>query len=264
MAASSSSSKNSCFQCEDSISDTFKNGWRLRSGDFARLCNRCGSVYEDGRFCETFHSNDDGWRDCESCGKLVHCGCVVSYNAYLLLDFGGVICMDCSKRNFITARNRCLLESQGGTANLPRDFGKRIHVEPSYGPRVNGTELQQISRKPRSIVTPLFEKILTASDADHKLARLVIPKKCAEAFFPVINVPHGVPIQFQDTDGKEWVFKFRYWPSSTSRTYVLEGLRDYMSAMKGQVGDIVKFYRIEPEGKLVIGLRKASVCPSSS
>ncbi|KAK1391256.1 TF-B3 domain-containing protein [Heracleum sosnowskyi] len=264
MAASSSSSKTSCFQCEDSISDTFKNGWRLRSGDFAPLCNRCGSVYEDGRFCETFHSNDDGWRDCESCGKLVHCGCVVSYNAYLLLDFGGVICMDCSKRNFITARNRCLLESQGVTANLPIDFGKRIHVEPSYVTRVNGTELQQISRKPRSIVTPLFEKNLTASDADHKLARLVIPKKCAEAFFPVITVPNGVPIQVQDTDGKEWVFKFRYWPSSSSRTYVLEGLRDYMCAMKAQVGDVVKFYRIESEGKLVIGLRKTSVGPSSS
>ncbi|KAK2984716.1 hypothetical protein RJ640_004541 [Escallonia rubra] len=27
------------------------------------------SVFEEGRFCETFHSNDDGWRDCESCGK---------------------------------------------------------------------------------------------------------------------------------------------------------------------------------------------------
>lgn len=37
------------------------------------LINRsspCSSVYEDGRFCETFHSNDDGWRDCESCGKV--------------------------------------------------------------------------------------------------------------------------------------------------------------------------------------------------
>ncbi|XP_017238618.1 B3 domain-containing protein Os07g0563300 isoform X2 [Daucus carota subsp. sativus] len=262
--ATSSSSKTSCFQCEDSISDSFKHGWRLRSGDVARLCNRCGSVYEDGRFCETFHSNDDGWRDCESCGKLVHCGCVVSYNAYLLLDFGGVICMDCSKRNFITARNRCLsLESQAGTANLSIDFGKKIHVEPCNLPWVNNTELQQISRKPRSIITPLFEKMLTASDVDHKLARLVIPKKYAEAYFPVVTAPQGGPVEFQDTDGKEWVFKFRYWPCSSSRTYVLEGLRDYMSAMKGQVGDMVKFYRIEPEGTLVIGLKKVSVGPSS-
>lgn len=28
----------------------------------------------EGRFCETFHSTDDGWRDCESCGKV----CVIS------------------------------------------------------------------------------------------------------------------------------------------------------------------------------------------
>lgn len=49
--------------------------------------------------------------------------------------------------NVRQARNRCLLESQGGTANLPRDFGKTIHVEPSNEPGVNGTELQQISRK---------------------------------------------------------------------------------------------------------------------
>lgn len=44
MAAASSSSESSCFQCEDSISESFKNGWRLRSGDFARLCNRCGLI----------------------------------------------------------------------------------------------------------------------------------------------------------------------------------------------------------------------------
>lgn len=106
------------------------------------------SVYEYGRFCETFHASDDGWRDCESCGKvsgkgishsciykdryvyetvsvhvyartlfekhrlavtffslqLVHCGCIVSFNTYLLLDFGGIMCTECSKKNFILVR----------------------------------------------------------------------------------------------------------------------------------------------------------------
>lgn len=61
-----------------------------------------------------------------------------------------------------------------------------------------------------------------------------------QAYFPVVTAPQGGPVEFQDTDGKEWVFKFRYWPCSSSRTYVLEGLRDYMSAMKGQVGDMGK------------------------
>lgn len=119
------------------------------------------SAYDDGRFCETFHSNDDGWRDCGSCGKvsswkllllqnntdfqpvccllfyynciirqvinmvcifsltwknlvpcihvnsiifqmqLVHCGCIVSFSTHLLLDFGGIICMECSRLNFL-------------------------------------------------------------------------------------------------------------------------------------------------------------------
>lgn len=36
------------------------------------------------------------------------------------------------------------------------------------------------SFSPKANVTPLFEKILSASDADLKLARLIIPKRCAE------------------------------------------------------------------------------------
>ncbi|KAK3010946.1 hypothetical protein RJ639_011842, partial [Escallonia herrerae] len=159
-----SSSRQSCFQCEDASSAEFRNGWRLRSGEFAQLCQRCASVFEEGRFCETFHSNDDGWRDCESCGK---------------------------------ARNRCLsLESQ--TAN-------------------------------------------------------------GEPQGDVVIEPHGFPIKVQDTEGKEWEFHFRYWPNCGSKMYVLEGLRDYMISMNWQPGDIVTFYRMEPEGKLIMGLRKTSV-----
>ncbi|XP_075083164.1 uncharacterized protein LOC107781729 isoform X1 [Nicotiana tabacum] len=64
------SSRSSCFHCEESTSDNFRNGWRLRSCKFAQLCHLCASVYEADRFCETFHRRDDGWRYCESCGKL--------------------------------------------------------------------------------------------------------------------------------------------------------------------------------------------------
>lgn len=28
------------------------------------------SIYEEGRFCDTFHVNASGWRCCESCGKV--------------------------------------------------------------------------------------------------------------------------------------------------------------------------------------------------
>nr|GEV68578.1 hypothetical protein [Tanacetum cinerariifolium] len=45
-----------------------------------------------GQFCEMFHSNEYGWRDCESCNKLIHCGCIVSVSDYILHDSGGITC----------------------------------------------------------------------------------------------------------------------------------------------------------------------------
>ncbi|CDP05856.1 unnamed protein product [Coffea canephora] len=252
--STSSSSKISCFQCEETSSsfDHFRNGWRLRSGEFAQLCPRCASIYEEGKFCEAFHSNDDGWRDCESCGKLVHCGCIVSFNAYLLLDFGGVICMECSRINFALARSRCLfLEGQP-------DITRQTVIEPQYRPRSSEVEVQQISRNFDCVVTPLFEKLLSATDADLKLARLIIPKKCAEAFFPDISEPRGFLLKIQDTEGMDWDFNYRYWINGGSKMYILEGLRDFMISKRWQAGDTVTFYRVEPGGKLVIGLRKTS------
>ncbi|XP_055808387.1 B3 domain-containing protein Os07g0563300-like isoform X2 [Solanum dulcamara] len=254
--ASSSSSTIFCFQCEDSSNSVdFRNGWRLRSGKFSQLCHRCASVYEYGRFCETFHPSDDGWRDCESCGKLVHCGCIVSFNTYLLLDFGGIMCMECSKKNFILARNRCLShETPVPTGESQLDATQTV-IEPQYMPRVTESKLQKIS------INPLFQKLLSASDADLALSRLVIPKKCAEiplAYFPRLSGPHKIPINILDTEGKEWNFRFRFWPNSRSKMYVLEGLRDYMVSKKWQAGDVVTFYRIEPGQKLVMGLRNTS------
>ncbi|KAG6383823.1 hypothetical protein SASPL_156408 [Salvia splendens] len=142
-ASSSSSSRMSCFQCQDSTSNpaNFRNGWRLRSGEFAQLCPRCA-------FCETFHSNDDGWRDCGSCGKLVHCGCIVSFGTHLLLDFGGVICMECSRLNFLLARKRCLsLEPEVRARDPRRESSGQAPVEAQYWPWVTDSELQKISRK---------------------------------------------------------------------------------------------------------------------
>ncbi|XP_011098358.1 B3 domain-containing protein Os07g0563300-like isoform X1 [Sesamum indicum] len=256
-----SSSRLSCFHCQDSSSSPghFRNGWRLRSGEYAQLCPRCACVYEEGRFCETFHSNDDGWRDCESCGKLVHCGCIVSFNTHLLLDFGGIICMECSRFNFLLARNRCLsLEPEIRAKEPYQERTGQALLEAQCWHRVTDLDLQQVSRSPKATVTPLFEKILSASDADLKLARLIIPKRCAEAFFPDISALHGLRIKIQDTEGNEWEFHYRYWLNGGSRIYVLEGLRDYMVSKKWQPGDTVTFYRVDPGGKVVMGLRKTS------
>ncbi|CAI9787914.1 unnamed protein product [Fraxinus pennsylvanica] len=137
----------------------------------------------------------------------------------------------------------------------------RNQLLPRYWPRITDKELQQISSDSNSIITPLFEKMLSASDAG-RVGRLVLPKKCAEAYFPPISQPEGLPLKVHDLKGKEWLFQFRFWPNNNSRMYVLEGITPCIQSMQLQAGDVVTFSRLEPEGKLVMGGRKASTVPS--
>ncbi|KAF2305095.1 hypothetical protein GH714_001766 [Hevea brasiliensis] len=437
--APSSSSSSTSKKCFNSDCTDFKSrkGWRLRSGDSAELCDRCASAYEEGRFCETFHLSATGWRCCDSCGKRVHCGCIVSIQAFTLLDAGGIECMACARKNVVLTSNSawpaslfyntplperfkdlsvkswsqlagsgpvpwraapslfnssiphselhprnlyeierlnpgerssvpslekgriedfsdrlingslklgtrdmlengnagfsneekpnsCLGTQQpvlkedpstpqlgiaipfaalnesngqiGGSGTplrqpapplLAKQFHGNLHngvdsspdtqirngrpradargrsqLLPRYWPRFTDEELQQISGNSNSVITPLFEKMLSASDAG-RIGRLVLPKKCAEAYFPPISHPEGLPLKVQDSKGKEWVFQFRFWPNNNSRMYVLEGVTPCIQNMRLQAGDTVTFSRLEPEGKLVMGFRKASTAPSS-
>lgn len=168
--------------------------------------------------------------------------------------------MECSRLNFLLARKRCLSLEHAVRAR-EQESPTQAPVEAQFLPRVTDLELQKVSRNPKPTVTPLFEKILSASDADLKLARLIIPKRCAENFFPDISGLHGLRIKIQDIDGNEWEFHYRYWLNGESRIYVLEGLRDYMVSKKWLPGDTVTFYRVEPGGKVVMGLRKTSGSP---
>ncbi|CAK9164719.1 unnamed protein product, partial [Ilex paraguariensis] len=425
---SSPSSTKVCFNsnCKELLVQSRK-GWRRRTGEFADLCERCASVYEEGRFCETFHVNASGWRSCESCGKQIHCGCIVSFHMFVLLDAGGIECITCARKSFILTpnpawpppsllplqperikdlsvknwnplagsgplpwrqapslfngsttqselqprmpfeveisggidklrisehlsaswENKKKEESHGrllngslksGVPEIPENgntgincdgqYNPCVHVSqhlalpsesknemndqtkvsgihvqritpppvgkqfcghngldssaeapmrngrprgdsrgrnqllPRYRPRITDQELQQISGDSNSVITPLFEKMLSASDAG-RIGRLVLPKKCAEAYFPPISQPEGLPLKVQDLKGREWVFQFRFWPNNNSRMYVLEGVTPCIQSMQLQAGDIVTFSRVEPEGKLVMGCRKASTAPSS-
>ncbi|XP_051128420.1 B3 domain-containing protein Os07g0563300-like isoform X2 [Andrographis paniculata] len=415
---SSSTATKVCFNsgCKE-VSENWRRGWRRRTGDYARLCDRCASAYEDGKFCETFHSKATGWRCCESCGKQIHCGCIVSFHMFVLLDAGGIECLTCAKKSYILTPNPAwpppshFLPSQPETvkdisvktwstvansgqmpwhqapslfsgsdthsrvqqrmpfeinesgsndryhigdklstapfemkqryerlvpginmkepsftfindlnplfpknddsssnlslataassrietddAQLSSIFSKsqayslpvgkqvshsmmdpsgevQLHNEkargdvrgrnlllPRYRPQMSNKELQQISSNSKSVITPLFEKMLSASDAG-RIGRLVLPKKCAEAYFPPICHPEGLPLKVLDVKGKEWVFQFRFWPNNNSRMYVLEGITPCIQSMELQAGDVVTFSRLEPEGKLVMGGRKAS------
>ncbi|XP_059623372.1 B3 domain-containing protein Os07g0563300-like isoform X2 [Cornus florida] len=439
----SSSLTKFCFNsnCKD-VLERSRKGWRRRTGEFADLCDRCASAYEEGKFCETFHMNASGWRCCESCGKQIHCGCIVSFHTFVLLDAGGIECINCARKSFILTPNpawpppslflpavperikdlsnknwsqiaasgpvpwrqapslfstsstpselhirmpfevdipigtdRLIAaerlstisserrkiedlserpmngslklgastvlqngnsgsnreEQPNASANIPQqssfpkndtstphfglalssaspndsndlaqvsgthaqqlthpprmlkqwsngiessietqartgrprgDARGRSNLLPRYWPRITDQELQQISEDSNSVITPLFEKMLSASDAG-RIGRLVLPKKCAEAYFPPISQPEGLPLKVQDLKGKEWIFQFRFWPNNNSRMYVLEGVTPCIQSMQLQAGDIVTFSRLEPEGKLVMGFRKASTAPSS-
>ncbi|XP_041024181.1 B3 domain-containing transcription repressor VAL2 isoform X2 [Juglans microcarpa x Juglans regia] len=421
--------------CGASTSTEWGKGWALRSGEFASLCDKCGSAYEQSVFCDVFHSKESGWRECASCGKLLHCGCIVSNSLLELLDCGGVSCVNCAKKSGIAPISsnekpngfgisqvdninqmcstsvdnqldrsgidkmkltqlgnntecnglRHLLQSQNadtngsfgklkleevfpssgeigstcfsnfsracnglsnttkpdmykaniGTkdacdtlpqtnlsmslgapspsrnSNLPnavvdeRENSKtsspflqgprsrhllpkpprsdlasgleanaglvsqirvarppaegrgRNQLLPRYWPRITDHELQQISGDSNSTIVPLFEKMLSASDAG-RIGRLVLPKACAEAYFPPISQPEGLPLRIQDVKGKEWVFQFRFWPNNNSRMYVLEGVTPCIQSMQLQAGDTVTFSRMDPGGKLIMGFRKAS------
>ncbi|XP_059668138.1 B3 domain-containing transcription repressor VAL2-like [Cornus florida] len=419
--------------CGASSSSEWKKGWALRSGGFANLCDKCGSAYDQLVFCDMFHSKDTGWRDCTSCGKRLHCGCIASSSLLELLDCGGVSCINCMKSsglhpipsddkpkvfsmseannggemNYTSVDNQLdggniekmkveqlgssadrsglkhLLPSQDDNTNgslgptkqeellpPPGEFGitcmsnfnqasigssqnakldmykanmgvkdvyeslaqtnltialaapsgkpiafpgsvveerelrtissfqqgsKSHHLLPKppksflaagldasanmvpqirvarppaegrvknqllprYWPRITDQELQQISGDSNSTIVPLFEKVLSASDAG-RIGRLVLPKACAEAYFPPISQPEGLPLRIQDVKGKEWVFQFRFWPNNNSRMYVLEGVTPCIQSMQLQAGDTVTFSRMDPEGKLLMGFRKAS------
>lgn len=401
--------------CGTTSSAEWKTGWRLRSGELANLCDKCGYAFERRVYCEEFHADDSGWRQCVTCGKRVHCGCIASWSLIELLDGGGVKCIGCARNpgpksssndgkwdgagafclienNFVSkqlgkyeASNGShlssilknadtnatfgLLKQEGpllplgevastlvsnlsqspvglfqkarldmppvhmqakdhyetvvhpnlnitlgvATGNLhsvpgafvdereqrnipnafqqglvsqhlfprtqlgfstasdtslstvpsirvarpPVDGRGRHQLLPRYWPRITDQELQQISGDSNCTIVPLFEKVLSASDAG-RIGRLVLPKACAEAYFPHISQPEGLPIKIQDVKGKEWVFQFRFWPNNNSRMYVLEGVTPCIQSMQLQAGDTVTFSRMDPEGKLVMGFRKAS------
>ncbi|GAB2286186.1 hypothetical protein Dimus_020612 [Dionaea muscipula] len=420
--------------CSTTVTKQWKQGWKLKSGQVSDLCYNCGSAYENSLYCDTFHSEESGWRECSLCNKRLHCGCSASVPFLEIQDFGGIWCVSCARsagchsvqtdgisheaqpsithatsgtqniqanseldadtpeklnllrlgRIMKADESRCLPPPQadkdgafgpisggdimhsvgfgclgfqnlsgppstppkcpksnenkqnvgvkdvldsGGHPNLnislyapsetpnfdlahadrvdekekikqslfqsttrPRHIlpkppkngytkisdttkGSMSHVRaarppaegrlrnqllPRYWPRITEQELQQISGDLNSTIVPLFEKVLSASDAS-RIGRLVLPKACAEAYFPSINQSEGLPLKIQDVKGNEWTFQFRFWPNNNSRMYVLEGVTPCIQSMQLQAGDTVTFSRIDPGGRLVIGFRKVSI-----
>ncbi|TYJ97230.1 B3 domain-containing transcription repressor VAL1-like isoform X2 [Cucumis melo var. makuwa] len=103
-------------------------------------------------------------------------------------------------------------------------------------PPAEGRGKNQLLPSLNSTIVPLFEKVLSASDAG-RIGRLVLPKACAEAYFPPISQSEGLPVRVQDVKGNEWTFQFRFWPNNNSRMYVLEGVTPCIQSMQLRAGD---------------------------
>ncbi|XP_055821832.1 B3 domain-containing transcription factor NGA1-like [Solanum dulcamara] len=90
----------------------------------------------------------------------------------------------------------------------------------------------------------MFDKVVTPSDVG-KLNRLVIPKQHAEKYFPLdssSNEKGGLLLNFEDSNGKPWRFRYSYWNSSQS--YVMtKGWSRFVKEKKLDAGDIVSFQR---------------------
>nr|XP_043609785.1 B3 domain-containing protein Os07g0679700-like [Erigeron canadensis] len=390
--------------CGRTTSDQWKRGWPMKVGGFATLCSICGTEYEKVHYCERFHLNESGWRECQFCEKPVHCGCIVSKYLFECLDSGGISCMKCirakrtqsfsqpqvskipsgitwfsdnglssvcanhmnnatpskqyqhasstssgvgnlcpsNKDNVSTLENLLPLptifpgrlplptlpdnkktnlgsnsvdqqfmgfsalatsngvvevrvqekvpsnkEEQQPPQIVPKSLNSGVSIKsqvnkgtgsgnraskphgegrgnnqllPKYVPKITEQEMLQIygGLSSSCTITPLFEKVLSASDAG-RVGRLVLPKACAEAYFPAIDHSEGVPVKITDTNGKEWTFQFRYWLNNNSRMYVLEGISPFIRSLKLQAGDTVIFSRLDPENRLVMVCQKAPI-----
>uniref|UniRef100_A0A7I4DAG6 CW-type domain-containing protein n=1 Tax=Physcomitrium patens TaxID=3218 RepID=A0A7I4DAG6_PHYPA len=74
--------------------------------------------------------------------------------------------------------------------------------------------------------------------------------------FPPLSKPGGVWMTLIDDAGKEWSFEFCFWYSKESRIYYLKRFYPYVQATNLRGGDTVYFSRLEPEGTLLMGVRK--------
>uniref|UniRef100_A0ACD6AKR8 Uncharacterized protein n=1 Tax=Avena sativa TaxID=4498 RepID=A0ACD6AKR8_AVESA len=89
----------------------------------------------------------------------------------------------------------------------------------------------------------MFDKVVTPSDVG-KLNRLVIPKQYAEKFFPLDSAANekGLLLNFEDSAGKPWRFRYSYWNSSQS--YVMtKGWSRFVKEKRLDAGDTVSFSR---------------------
>nr|XP_025876255.1 B3 domain-containing protein LFL1 isoform X2 [Oryza sativa Japonica Group] len=119
----------------------------------------------------------------------------------------------------------------------------------------------------------ILQKELRYSDVS-QLGRIVLPKKEAEAYLPILTSKDGKKsLCMHDLQNAQlWTFKYsklhmysvtmnhllyRYWPNNKSRMYVLENTGDYVRTHDLQLGDSIVIYKDDENNRFVIGAKKA-------
>ncbi|GLJ08146.1 hypothetical protein SUGI_0082080 [Cryptomeria japonica] len=138
---------------------------------------------------------------------------------------------------------RC--HSEAEIVNMLRSHTYHEELQNSYESNDRTLVTDSIRSEAEITVFPrehLFDKALTPSDVG-KLNRLVIPKHHAQRCFPLeaAQAEDGNMLNFEDTTGKTWRFKYSYW--SSSKSYVLtKGWRRFIKNKDLHTGDIVTFH----------------------
>lgn len=285
------SSSEKCSFCHHDTM-TPRNGWCLKDHTYAKLCPRCSNAFEDGTFCHLYHQHEDGWRKCDDCESIVHCGCIMALRTFEVNDSSGVTCKECIKKKSLVVSDigassvpnikDCLqLEDCSSSTDIfATNFhaGEECLADPGKSKPLNydvhnpdqatiegNLEISQLyPSEPISDLVFLFEKKLTPTDCDIRAGRLLVPKLCAEKFLPQVPGQHRVPLSIEDTEGLSWQFILRWWLNRKSRKYVLDGTRKCVETMQWNVGDTLKFYRKHSDGTLIMKLEKTHATSSGS
>uniref|UniRef100_A0A1J3JLT4 BTB/POZ domain-containing protein n=1 Tax=Noccaea caerulescens TaxID=107243 RepID=A0A1J3JLT4_NOCCA len=104
------------------------------------------SAYESSLFCETFHMDQSGWRECYLCSKRLHCGCIASKLMVEFMDYGGIGCTHCVNCNQPNLNKRG--ENPNLFSRLPmKTLGDRPHMngESEGGGRSSEADLFSLS-----------------------------------------------------------------------------------------------------------------------
>nr|QTH19306.1 ABI19 [Zea mays] len=138
----------------------------------------------------------------------------------------------------------------------PRSTARR----PSAPPPMNELDLNTAALDPDHYATGLrvlLQKELRNSDVS-QLGRIVLPKKEAESYLPILMAKDGKSLCMHDLlNSQLWTFKYRYWFNNKSRMYVLENTGDYVKAHDLQQGDFIVIYKDDENNRFVIGAKKA-------